>query len=405
MTTLCPPVATVGLATASLTAVLFLGLSGCARPDKGGPAAEPPKALPVVASTPQTNTPSNQAVLGPDSPQLAQIRTAAVATLPVPGTSVNAPGKVEANVNRQSHVVLPVAGRVTKVLVKIGDYVRQGQPLLTLESADIDAAVSSYQQSQAGITQAKSALAKAQMDLDREKDLFDHGAVPRKEVLNAEAILVQAQAAVEQAQAAAQQALRRVQILGVGTGTFGQHVTLHAPIAGKVLEMSVVQGEFRNDLSAPLLTIADLSSVWVTSDVPETAIRLIRTGEAVAIELAAYPGETFRGRVALIGDMVDPQTRTVKVRAELANPDGRLKPEMFGQMQLAAPDAPRPTVPAAALISAEGQTLVWRERSKGNFERVAVKTGPQVGDRVAVLEGLQTGDRVVVDGVMLLAAK
>ncbi len=348
---------------------------------------------------------SGQAVIDPNSPQLMQIKTESLESSVVPVGSVSAPGKVEANINRQSHVVLPVAGRVNSVLVKIGDFVRQGQPLLTIESADIDAAVSSFQQAQAGVTQAKSALAKAQMDLDREKDLFEHGAVPQKEVFNAQAVTVQVQAAVEQAQAGVEQTRRRLQILGVGTGTFGQRVTIHAPIAGKVLEMSVVNGEFRNDLSAPLMTIADLSSVWVTSDVPETAIRFVRVGERVKIDLAAYPGDTFRGRVALIGDLVDPQTRTVKVRAELANPDGRLKPEMFGNIQLAEQTEQRPTVPAAAVIASDGKTLVWREAKRGVFQKVAITTGVQIGDRVAVLDGLKPADRVVVDGVMLLAAR
>lgn len=344
-----------------------------------------------------------QAVFGADSPQLDHIRTAPVETAMVPVGNVSAPGKVEANTNRLSHVVLPVAGRIASVMVKIGDFVRQGQPLLTLESSDIDAAVSAFQQSQAAVTQAKSVHAKAQMDLDREKDLFEHGAVPQKEILNAQAVTVQAQAAVEQAEAAAGQARRRLQILGVGTESFGQQLTIHAPISGKVLEMSIVNGEFRNDLSAPLMTIADLSSVWVTSDVPETSIRSVKSGEAVKIELAAYPGEVFRGRVTLIADTVDPQTRTVKVRAELANPDGRLKPEMFGNIQLAEQTESRPTVPAGAIIATEGKPVVWRQVSKGVFEKVGVTTGAQAGGRVAVLDGLNAGDHIVVDGVMLLS--
>lgn len=354
---------------------------------------------------PKADVTAGMAVIDPNSPQLTQIRTETLEASMVPVGNVSAPGKVEANLNRQSHVVLPVAGRVLTVLVKIGDYVRQGQPLLTMESADIDAAVSAFQQAQASVTQAKSALAKSQMDLDREKDLFEHGAVPQKEVLNAQAITVQAQASVDQAQASVEQARRRLQILGVGTGSFGQRISVPAPISGKILELSVANGEFRNDLSAPLMTIADLSAVWVTSDVPETAIRLIRVGEPVKIDLAAYPGEEFRGRVALIGDTVDPQTRTIKVRAELPNPNGRLKPEMFGNIQLAEQTEARPTVPSAAIIASDGKALVWREVSKGKFEKVAIITGAQMGDRVAVLEGLTAKDRVVVDGVMLLASR
>lgn len=375
-------------------AVIALCLTGCNQSDPAVKAKNPDS---------RSSAKPGQATIGADSPQLAQIRTAPVETVVVPVGNVSAPGKVEANTNRLSHVVLPVTGRIATVMVKIGDFVRQGQPLLTLESSDIDAAVSGFQQAQAVVTQAKSALAKAQMDLDREKDLFEHGAVPQKEILNAQAVTVQAQAGVEQAEAATGQARRRLQILGVGTESFGQHLTIHAPISGKVLEMSFVNGEFRNDLSAPLMTIADLSSVWVTSDVPETSIRAVKTGEAVKIELAAYPGEVFRGRVTLIADTVDPQTRTVKVRAELANPDGRLKPEMFGNMQLAEQAESRPTVPAAAIIATEGKSVVWRQVSKGVFEKVGVTTGAQVGGRVAVLDGLNAGDQIVVDGVMLLS--
>lgn len=376
---------------------VVLSLVGCGQPDA--------KASAGVAATKPSAAKPGQMVIPADSPQLSQIRSEPVETAVVPVGSVAAPGKVEANANRLSHVVLPLAGHITSVLVKIGDFVRQGQTVLTIESAEADAAVSSFKQAQAAVTQAKSALAKGQMDLDRQKDLYDHGAVPQKEVFNAQAVTVQAQAAVEQAQAATDQARRRLEILGIGTGTYGQRVTIHAPISGKVLEMTVVNGEFRNDLSAPLMTIADLSSVWVTTDVPETAIRLVKLGEHVKIELAAYPGETFRGRVALISDTVEPQTRTVKVRAELANPDGRFKPEMFGNIHLAEQTELRPTVPASAIIATDGLSLVWRETSKGVFEKAAVTTGAQVGERVAILSGLQANDRVVVDGVMLLSSR
>lgn len=372
-------------------------LAGCRESGAPASAAAANNPAPAPARTGETRIPAN-------SPQLAQIRTELVELSVVPVGNVTAPGKVEANANRLSHVVLPLAGRVVSVLVKIGDFVKQGQTVLTIESAEADGAVSGHQQAQAALTQARSALAKARMDLDREKDLFEHGAVPQKEVLNAQAVTVQAQAGVDQAQAALEQTKRRLQILGIDHGSFGQRVAVRAPISGKVLELAVVNGEFRNDLSAPVLTIADLSSVWVTSDVPETAIRLVKRGQPVKISLSAYPGETFRGRVTMIGDTVDPQTRTVKVRAELANSGGKLKPEMFGNIELAERTEERPTVPVTAVIATDGSAIVWREKSRGVFEKVAVTTGVQVKDRIAVISGLHPQDRVVVDGVMLLSA-
>lgn len=362
------------------------------------------KASQTAAKPPSPTYQPGQAVIAANSPQLAQIRAEPVQMKIVPVDIVSSPGKVEANANRLAHVTLQLTGRVTAVYAKIGDFVRQGQPLLVVESADADLAVSTSLQTQASVTQSKSALAKAQLDLNRQKDLFDHGAVPEKEVLNGQAVLVQMQAGVEQAQAAAEQSRRRLLILGISPGSFGQRVTVNAPISGKVLEMSVANGEFRNDLSVPLMTIADLSSVWVTSDVPETSIRLVRVGEPARIQLSAYPGETFLGRVTLIGDVVDPQTRTVKVRAELPNPGGRLKPEMFGNIQLSEHNELRPTVPAAAIVSTDGKAIVWREKSRGVFQRVTVTLGTQTGDRVAIISGLAAEDRVVVDGVMLLSA-
>ena len=161
-----------------------LGLVGCGEAKKE-----------IVAEKKVTAAVPGQAVIASDSPQLAQIRTESVELAMVPVGNVSAPGKVEANANRLSHVVLPVPGRVTTVLAKIGDFVRQGQPLMTIESPDAEAAVANFQQAQAGVTQAKSAMAKAQMDMDRQKDLFEHGAVPQKEVFNTQAVMVQAQAA------------------------------------------------------------------------------------------------------------------------------------------------------------------------------------------------------------------
>ena len=334
----------------------------------------------------------------------APARTESVTMERVHVDRVLAPGRVEANANRLSHVVLPLTGRVVAVQVRMGDFVQQGAPLLTLESAEADAAVSTSVQTEGLLQQAQATLAKGLTDLERQKALFASGAVPEKEVINAQALATQMQAAVEQARAAAEQARRRLQLLGLAARGFGQRVTIPAPISGRVLETSIVAGEIRNDLSAPVMTIADLSSVWVATDVPETAFRFVRLGEAVRIQLTAFPGEVFLGRVALIGDGVDPQTRTIKVRVVLPNPGGRLKPDMFGAIELADRFEPRPTVPVSAVVDLDGNTTVWRERQPAAYERVVVKTGKRTGDRIAILSGLTAGDRVVVDGKKQLAA-
>lgn len=367
-----------------------------------GCGSSPQPAETANAAAPVAAVPAGQVVFPAGSPKLAQIQVVAVANGQVPADEVTSPGKVEANPNRTSHVALPVPGRVMNVFVKIGDYVRQGQPLLQVESPDADAALSTHLQALASVTQSKSALVKAQADLERVRDLFAHNAVAQKEVLNAEAVLTQSKAALDQAEATVQQAKRRLEILGVEPGRFGQLVTVNAPISGKVLEMAIVTGEYRNDVSQTLMTIADLSTVWIAADVQESSIRLIKVGELTQIELAAFPGEVFKGRVKQIADMVDPQTRTVKVRIEMNNKDGRLRPEMFGRIRHASGMESRPLIPSSAVVEGEGQQVVWREIGAGRFEKTRVALGSRLGDKVAVLKGVTDGDRVVADGVMLL---
>ena len=337
-----------------------------------------------------------------NSPMLEQIRVETVQTAEVPTAEVDSPGKIELNPNRVSHVVLPVVGRVTSVLVKLGDAVVEGQPLLTVQSPDADAAQSAALQAQAAVTQAQAGLGKAQADYDRLKDLYEHNAVAKKDVLDAQNSLAQATAALAQANATHEQAVRRLKHLGLKPGDFQQQVTVHAPIAGKVLDLSVVPGEFRNDTSASLMTIADLSTVWVVSDVPESYIRFIQLGEPVEISLVAYPGETFEGHVMRIADTVDPQTHTVKVRAEMQNPNGRFRPEMFGSIHHIESTITVPVLPAGAVIQGDRHSLVFVEESPGRFRQTEVTVGKRVDDRVPILTGLEAGTRVVVDGVMLL---
>jgi cobalt-zinc-cadmium efflux system membrane fusion protein len=377
--------------------VLALVATACRRThtpvwDEGAPAGQ------------QAHSPE-RIVVPPGSALLRQLRVESVQECDVAIGRIEAPGKVEVNPDRVFRVMLPVAGRVAEVYARLGDAVKESSPLLALESPDAEAAVSSYLQADAARSQAHSALIKAQADYERLKDLYEHDAVAQKEVLSAENMLVQARAAVEQAEALRRQAQARLEILGLQPAQFGQRIMVRAPISGKVLEVNVARGEYRNDTTVPVMTIADLSTVWISADVPESAIRLIRVGEQVDIELVAYPGKVFQGRVARIADTVDPQTRTVKVRAELSNRDERFRPEMFGRIVHTETVRRLPVVPATALVHDPGGSVMFREDAPGVFRRVQVSAGPPSGDRVPILEGVRAGDRVVTQGVMLLQAK
>jgi cobalt-zinc-cadmium efflux system membrane fusion protein len=366
--------------------------AGCG-PRHDGPVEPPAPAAPAAGTV----------VIPPDSPMLSQIKRATVTTQDLPTDDVVTSGKIDVNPNRVSKVLLPVAGRIAEVLVKTGDGVRKGQPLLSIESPDADAAMTAFLSAQATVMQAHSALTKATADADRLADLFEHNAVAQKEVLNAQSALAQAKAALAQAQALQEQGERRLAVLGLTPGNYKQRVVVSSPLAGKVLDLSVVPGEFRNDMTASVMTIADLSTVWVTSQVPESYIRFVQTGERVEINLVAYPGETFEGRVMRIADTVDPQTRTVKVQAELKNPNGRFRPEMYGSIHHVESTAAMTVVPYAALVQDGERTVVFVEQAPGQFVERDVTVGKRAGDVVRIVDGVSPGDSIVVDGAMLLA--
>jgi cobalt-zinc-cadmium efflux system membrane fusion protein len=337
-------------------------------------------------------------------PQLSRIRTAPVETAQVPQDEVAAPGKIELDPGRLSHVALPVPGRINRVLVGLGDAVTAGQPILTLESTEVSAVMSALRQASANLSQATATLAKSEADLARTRDLLADRAIAQKEVLAAEATVAQSRAGVEQAQAERDEAMRKLEILGLKPGSMDQRVTVKAPVSGKVVELTIASGDYRNDTNTPVMTIADLSSVWVAADVPEDRIRLIRPGETVEISMPAFPGERLTGRVRKIGDAVDAQTRTIKVRAEVANPYGRYKPEMFASLRYAHGYSVLPIVPRGAVLQQQDRNTVFVECKPGEFEEVPVVIAWQDDKRVAIRQGLKAGDRVVVDGITQLKA-
>jgi membrane fusion protein, heavy metal efflux system len=380
-----------GIALVAL-ALLCIGCSDASSDAPRAPAsrAASPPAEPGVIAIPQ------------DSAQLRQIRVAAVGVADVPQDEVVAPARVGVDPNRLSKVLLPVPGRIEEVLAKLGDRVERGQPLVAVESPDADSAVSASRQADAAERQAEAALTKSEADYQRARDLLEHGAAAQKDVLAAQNERVQAQGALETARAGREQARRKLELLGLQPTAFRQPVIVRAPINGTVLDVGVAPGEYRNDTTAPLMSIADLTRVWLSAEVAEPAIALIRPGDDVAIILVAFPTEVFAGKVTRVADVLDPQTRTVKVYVELPNPGGRLRPDMFGTLRHVASRRRTPMVPLASVVQQYGRAVVFVEREPARFERREVVLGVREGERVAILEGVTPGERVVVDGAMLL---
>ena len=223
----------------SLLFVTALLLAACSDKQRPDPVTASASTTPPAAKAPEA-APQGQIHYGADSPKLKQIKVEAVTAADVPAASVTAPGRIEVNPNRVSHVVLPVAGRIVSVLVKLGDSVTQGAPILKLVSTDSDTAVANYAQAQAQVAQAKSALLKANADLDRARDLFEHKAIAQKEILNDESIVAQGKATLDQAEAAERQTLHRLELMGLKPGEYGQQLTVNAPVSGKILEITEI---------------------------------------------------------------------------------------------------------------------------------------------------------------------
>ena len=382
-------------------ALAALATGACGRGETAGGAA-------TSAARPAADV----VVVPADSPQLQQIRVEPVRVAEVASEELVAPAHIIADPNRTARVLPPVQGRVTAVLVRLGDRVEQGQPLVTLESPDADAAVATFLQAQAGERQARATLQKAETDLARASDLYQVKAVAEKDLLTAQNDAAQARLGLEGAEAARQQASRKLELLGLKPDTFRQAALVRAPISGKVLEVNVAPGEYRGAVAThsdtttpPLLTIADLGTVWVQADVPEPLLRLVHVGQPVTITLVSFPDEVFGGTVSRIGDVLDPQTRTLKVTVTLPNPAGRFRPEMFGSIRQPGPRRSLPVLPADAVVLEYGRPVVFVERAPGQFERRPVTTGARAESLVAITRGVQAGERIVVDGAVLLRGR
>ena len=377
-------------------AIACILLAGCSKP--GTSHADSAPSLAVATRS------GNLVKFPAGHPQLSRIRVATIQSARIPEDEVVAPGKIELDPGRVSRVAVPVPGRISRVLVGLGDDVKAGQPVITLESTEVSAVTSALRQATANLMQANATLAKSEADLARTRDLLADRAIAQKEVLAAEATVAQSKASVEQAQASRDEATRKLEILGLQPGAMDQRVTVKAPVSGKVVEITGASGDYRNDTNTPVMTIADLSTVWVTADIPEDRIRLIRIGETVEVSMPAFPGERLTGRVRRIGDAVDPQTRTIKVRAELANPVGRYRPEMFATIRHVQRFTTLPVIPRGALLQQQDSNTVFLERAQGEFEEVPVAVAWQDEKQVAIRSGVKAGDRVVVDGITQLKA-
>jgi cobalt-zinc-cadmium efflux system membrane fusion protein len=304
---------------------------------------------------------------------------------------VHAVGAVTPNIENSVPVTSLAAGRVVGIYAKVGDDVTKGQLLLKVLSNDITNAFQTYHQAV-----ADEALAKRQ--LDRAKLLYEHGAISLNDLQVAEDTEEKARVA----QTAATQAIRT---LGGDPAREDAVVNIYAPVSGTIVEQNVTQSASVHtpDNQPNLFTIANLSTVWVLCDVYENDLPSVRFGDTADVELNAYPGRVFHGRISNIGKILDPNIRTAKVRIDLANP-GIMRANMFVTATFYGLHGKvYATVPSGAVLHLHDRDWVFVPISDGQFRRTEVQGGRIANGQQLVLAGLSPGQRVVNDALALSA--
>lgn len=368
-------------------------------------------AAPSNPSSPQPGAATSE------SAQSHAIETETVEPQSIAGT-IGATGKILVSEDRMANIGPVHEGRLVRLYAGQGSNVKKGQKLADLESADIDQAEADYLKALADSENARrTSLAEvkfAQATYDRTRMLYEKSITAGKNVEAAEHDLELAKASAASSVAGTKAALtsarRRLLILGLKASDIDRLASkssltavfsLTSPISGIVVERNGTIGATVGS-DANVFKIIDISRVWIDANVFEKDLERVRRGQEVKVSVPAFPGVTFSGRVILVSSVVDPETRSVKVRTEVPNPDSRLKPDMFANVQIVT-DLHRTaiSIPRSAVLNDAGKTVVFVSEGSG-FKKRQVNTGIQSNDRVEIIAGLAAGDKVVVKGNYLL---
>jgi membrane fusion protein, heavy metal efflux system len=322
-------------------------------------------------------------------------------------------GKIAVDEDRSTPIFSPYAGRVTKLFVKPGDIVTVGQPLFTVEAADMVQAQNDFISAATALNKARSALNLAQINDKRQRLLYEGKAVPLKEVQQAQGALDAAQNDVRSAEVALEATRNRLRILGKTDqeitdfqekGTINPATPIYAPIAGTIVQRKVGPGQYvGSGASDPVFIIGDLATVWLVAFVRETDAPLVHVGQPIYFTVLAYPDRTFPATISYVAASLDPNSRRLLVRASIDNSAGLLKPEMFASVKILTGESDiEIAVPRDAIIYEGDTARVWVVRDDKGIELRRIKVGLTNGTMVEVLGGLAPSDRVITKGSLFI---
>lgn len=330
---------------------------------------------------PQTATPKEQV-----------LETTTVHPQPVASRLV-LPARIMANPTDMVHIYPLISGRVLSLSILPGQEVAKGQKIGTLQSSDAAQARSDFEK-------AKIEAARADLQLNRAKELLQHDVMAQKDYDDLKALDESDHSELERAR----QALR---VLGFSEDDTSDVVPIVAPISGVVLDVETGPGELQRSLdnATAIATIANIDSIWVVGDLYPRDQGSVHAGQPTDITVNGYPGITLHGPIANISDAVDPVSLTLKVRVVLPNPGHRLKPQMYANMSVTGRQQNVIVVPATAVIQNGHDTFVFVEAAPGKYVRRSVTLGETHPDNDEITQGLNDGDVVVTTGAELLRAE
>ena len=330
------------------------------------------------------------------------------------GSQLQMAGVVGPNETRVAHIRALSTGVITAVVVRRGDRVTTGQPLLTYDNVELGQTLANYRGAVAALESARSEAEVARLAVERADRLVEIGGIAEAEHQRRRAEYAAAQASVRSSEAQLANFRQAMSRFGVsdrslkddgGDAPTGARSTLRAPFAGVVLDVQAVSGETVSP-DRELATLADLSTVWIQGDVYERDLSAITEGREARVVTDAYPDEPFQCRVTYVSQALDPQTRTAKLRCEAKNANGRLRLQMFARMEIpvgAARDVL--AIPREAIQDVDGQASVFVRTGDETFERRTVTLGATTSEWAEVRAGVERGARVVTTGAVMLKSR
>jgi len=326
----------------------------------------------------------------PESSALRQRLTVMPAPTRLQSGRITAPGMVEANPVRTVAVLSPGTGRVQSLKVALGDRVQRGAVLAVIDSPDLAQAYDDNDK-------AASSARLAATNLKRAEEQFKIGATAQRDL---------DQARSDNAQAVAEYGRTRARLRAIGAPEdargAGRLLTVRAPMNGSVTALATAPGAQINDITQSIMTIADLSVVWVTALVAEKDVAALAPGQDAEVSVAAYPGRPLHGKVLFVPDVIEPDSRRNKTRIAFENPDYALKPNMFTTVTLYGLAHTRVVLPSSALLMNNDRTSVFIATAPWTFERRTVEPLLEESSQVTIASGVQPGEQVVVRGGILL---